>query len=179
MNPHTSDTFDVPAVDIGPYVRAGSDADRTRVAREIDDACTRVGFVQILGHGIPDDVVDGLAGAVDDFFGLSLDEKKQYRVEGANRGYSPPKSEALSLSLGVESASKMNDFFEAFNVGTEARSFADLDLSEDDYGLNLWPAVVASRIGCRPTTRRRPGSPELSRTSSRMRSARSRTTLHG
>ncbi|TCN54988.1 isopenicillin N synthase-like dioxygenase [Rhodococcus sp. SMB37] len=142
MNPHTSDTFDVPAVDIGPYVRAGSDADRTRVAREIDDACTRVGFVQILGHGIPDDVVDGLAGAVDDFFGLSLDEKKQYRVEGANRGYSPPKSEALSLSLGVESASKMNDFFEAFNVGTEARSFADLDLSEDDYGLNLWPAVV-------------------------------------
>lgn len=179
MNPHTSDTFDVPAVDIGPYVCAGSDADRIRVAREIDDACTRVGFVQIFGHGIPDDVLDGLAGAVDDFFGLSLDEKKQYRVEGANRGYSPPKSEALSLSLGVESASKMNDFFEAFNVGTEARSFADLDLSEDDYGSICGRRSPASRIGCRPITPRRPGSPGLSRISSLMRSARNRITLHG
>ena len=65
--------------------------------------------------------------------------KKQYRVPGANRGYSPPKSESLSLSLGIESASRMNDFFEAFNVGAEARSFPHLDLSEDDYGINLWP----------------------------------------
>ncbi|MEE2061059.1 isopenicillin N synthase family dioxygenase [Rhodococcus artemisiae] len=145
MNPHTSDTFDVPAVDIGPYVHGGTDADRARVTGEIDDACTRVGFIQILGHRIPDDVTDGLAGAVDDFFGLPLDEKKQYRVEGANRGYSPPKSESLSLSLGVESASRMNDFFEAFNVGTEARSFTDLDLSESDYGINLWPEVADFR----------------------------------
>ena len=35
----------------------------------------------------------------------------------------------------------MNDFFEAFNVGTEARSFPNLDLSEDDYGINVWPAI--------------------------------------
>ena len=50
-------------------------------------------------------------------------------MPAANRGYSPPKSESLSLSLGVESASRMNDFFEAFNVGVEARSFPGLDLS--------------------------------------------------
>ena len=39
---------------------------------------------------------------------------------GENRGYTPPKSESLSLSLGVESATRMNDFFEAFNIGRTA-----------------------------------------------------------
>ncbi|MET4049368.1 MULTISPECIES: 2-oxoglutarate and iron-dependent oxygenase domain-containing protein [unclassified Rhodococcus (in: high G+C Gram-positive bacteria)] len=141
MCPQPSDIFEVPAVDIGPYVRGGSDEDRARVVREVDDACTRVGFVQILGHSVPDPVIDGLTAAVDDFFCLPLTRKKQYRVVGANRGYSPPKSESLSLSLGVESANRMNDFFEAFNIGVEARSFAHLDLSEDDYGLNVWPEV--------------------------------------
>jgi len=126
--------FAVPVIDIS--------GDRDRVAREIDAACSAVGFAQILGHGIPAATIDGLARAMDGFFGLPLETKKTYRVSGANRGYSPPKSESLSLSLGVESASRMNDFFEAYNVGVEARSFpAALGLSEKDYGLNLWPDV--------------------------------------
>ncbi|MEV8022700.1 hypothetical protein AB0O76_41680 [Streptomyces sp. NPDC086554] len=37
----------------------------------------------------------------------------------------------------------MDGFFEAFNIGTEARSFPGLALSEDDYGLNVWPAEVS------------------------------------
>ncbi|MDV6284448.1 isopenicillin N synthase family dioxygenase [Rhodococcus jostii] len=141
MLPPVPEPFDVPVIDISPYVTGGSDSERDRVAREIDSACATVGFIQILGHGIPEPVIEGLAGAVDDFFALPLETKKTYRVEGANRGYSPPKSESLSLSLGVESATRMNDFFEAYNVGTEARSFPDLDLSEADYGLNVWPEV--------------------------------------
>jgi len=39
----------------------------------------------------------------------------------------------------------MNDFFEAYNVGAEARSFPGLDLSEADYGLNTWPDVDGFR----------------------------------
>ncbi|GAA1888908.1 2-oxoglutarate and iron-dependent oxygenase domain-containing protein [Streptomyces durmitorensis] len=134
--------FQVPVIDITPYVAGGTAGERARVAREMDEACSEVGFVQILGHGIPEVTLDDLAAAVDGFFGLPLETKKSYRVTGANRGYSPPRSESLSLSLGVESAARMNDFFEAFNIGTEARSFPGLDLSEDDYGLNVWPAQV-------------------------------------
>jgi isopenicillin N synthase-like dioxygenase len=140
-----SETFSVPTVDLSPYVGDGLTSARARLAREVDDACRSVGFVQVLGHGVPDDVLAGLTGAVDAFFGLPMETKRGYRVEGANRGYSPPKSESLSLSLGVESATRMNDFFEAFNVGTEARSFPGLDLSEDDYGINVWPAVPGFR----------------------------------
>ncbi|MFD9444051.1 isopenicillin N synthase family dioxygenase [Streptomyces sp. NPDC060006] len=141
MSAQAPEPFNVPAVDVSPYVNGGSETERRRVAQEIDDACSDVGFIQILGHAVPDSAIAGLASAMDAFFTLSLETKKTYRVTGANRGYSPPKSESLSLSLGVESASRMNDFFEAFNVGVEARSFASPELSEDDYGINVWPEL--------------------------------------
>jgi isopenicillin N synthase-like dioxygenase len=134
-------TFLVPTIDISPYVDGSSPADRAAVAAAVDRACVDVGFMQILGHGIAPDVQAGLASALDDFFDLPLEKKKGYRVPGANRGYSPPKSESLSLSLGVEAANRMNDFFEAYNVGVEARSFPHLALDERDYGINLWPDV--------------------------------------
>lgn len=134
--------FEVPAIDITPWVTDGDHSARREVAKAVDDACSRVGFMQILGHGVPPQASDGLAGAIDGFFGLSVEAKNSYRVHGANRGYSPPKSESLSLSLGVESATRMNDFFEAFNIGVEARSFTDLELDEADYGINIWPAEM-------------------------------------
>ncbi len=136
-----TENFRVPVIDIGPVVRGGSAVEITDVVTAVDDACRTVGFMQIRGHGIDDHVVDGLAGAMDAFFDQPLEVRKSYRVTGANRGYSPPKSESLSLSLGVEAATRMNDFFEAFNVGVEGRSFPGLELCEDDYGINVWPDV--------------------------------------
>ena len=137
--------FDVPVIDIGAVVRGGSPQDVAAVVSAVDDACRRVGFMQIRGHGIPDPVTRGLADAMDALFGLPIKVKKTWRVPGANRGYSPPASESLSLSLGVAAASGMNDFFEAYNVGVEAASFPDLGLSESDYGTNLWPDVDGFR----------------------------------
>jgi isopenicillin N synthase-like dioxygenase len=139
--------FHVPAVDISAWVGNGSEAERAEVARAIDKACTEVGFIQILGHGISKEVTDGLASAMDDFFAQSLEEKKKYVApKGTNRGYSPPKAESLSLSLGVESATRMNDFFEAFNIGSAASDFPNLNLAAlgieaSDYAENTWPDV--------------------------------------
>lgn len=139
-----AENFTVPVVDIAPFVTGGSARARAETVRRMDEACRTVGFVQVLGHGVSEEVLAGLAAAVDSFFALPPEIKASYRVPG-NRGYSPPKSESLSLSLGLESASRMNDFFEAFNVGTEARSFPHLDLDEADYGRNTWPAVAEFR----------------------------------
>jgi isopenicillin N synthase-like dioxygenase len=135
--------FQVPAIDISPYVDRDthSDAERVAVAVAMDEACSTVGFVQIVGHAVPDEVLAGLAAASDAFFGLDLEAKKAYQLPPSiNRGYTPPKSESLSLSLGVESASKMNDFFEAFNVGTAASDYPGLALPQSDYSENVWPA---------------------------------------
>ena len=56
-------SFEIPTIDITPYVSNGYDPDRRRVADAVDAACTRVGFMQIVGHGIPRGVLSGL-GAV-------------------------------------------------------------------------------------------------------------------
>jgi isopenicillin N synthase-like dioxygenase len=136
-------TFHVPTVDITPYVTDGSPDARAAVARAIDEACRTVGFIQIVGHDIPDAVTSGLTDAMDRFFALDLDTKKTYRTPPQiNRGYSPPKSESLSLSLGVESANRMNDFFEAFNVGASQATYPDAgELPQPDYADNVWPDV--------------------------------------
>lgn len=134
--------FHVPAIDITPYVADGTAEERAAVARAVDEACRTVGFMQILGHGIPDAVIDGLKEAMDAFFALDLETKKTYKTPPKiNRGYSPPKSESLSLSLGVESANRMNDFFEAFNVGAARSDYPGVDLPEDDYAENVWPDI--------------------------------------
>ncbi|QCQ17101.1 isopenicillin N synthase family dioxygenase [Microbacterium sp. RG1] len=136
-------TFHVPLVDITAYVSDGSPEAKAEVARSIDDACRTVGFIQITGHGIPDAVTAGLTDAMDRFFALDLEQKKTYRTPPQiNRGYSPPKSESLSLSLGVESANRMNDFFEAFNVGAAQAAYpASPGLPQPEYADNLWPDV--------------------------------------
>ncbi|MFB2555550.1 isopenicillin N synthase family dioxygenase [Herbiconiux liangxiaofengii] len=137
-------TFQVPVVDIAPYVTGGTAAEKAEVARAVDEACRRVGFIQILGHGIAPELQAGLAAAMDEFFGLDLEVKKRYRTPpGINRGYAPPKSESLSLSLGVESASRMNDFFEAFNVGAAQSDYPGVDLDAEHYAENTWPTDAA------------------------------------
>ena len=105
--------------------------------------------MQIVGHAIPDDVIDGLKSAMDAFFALDLDAKKAYRTPPSiNRGYTPPKSESLSLSLGVESATRMNDFFEAFNVGASVADYpdAEVELDPNAYAENIWPDVDGFRL---------------------------------
>lgn len=141
----------VPSVDISPYVGGADDDARARVAKQMDDACRTVGFIQIRGHGIPDSVTAGLADAIDAFFGLPPDVKSAYRCPPEiNRGYTPPKSESLSLSLGVESTTRMNDYFEAFNVGVPASTYPDLALPANDYADNVWPQesqAFAEQVG--------------------------------
>ncbi|KUL27535.1 isopenicillin N synthase family dioxygenase [Actinoplanes awajinensis] len=133
--------FLVPTVDISSWAGDGSPEERSRVARDLDHACRTVGFIQIVGHGVPASVTDGLAAAVDDFFTRPLDVKKRYlRPAAENRGYSPPKSESLSYSLGVDPVTRMNDFFEAFNVGASAADYPHAVVAADDYAANTWPA---------------------------------------
>ncbi|MFJ5953847.1 isopenicillin N synthase family dioxygenase [Streptomyces noursei] len=136
--------LDVPAIDISAWTD-GTAADRAGIAGEIDQAARTVGFMQIRGHGIPEAAGRAFAAALDGFFGLPMDEKKALCAPSpdVNRGYTPPRTEKLSLSLGVPAAAE--DLFEAFNVGAEAAAFPGLGLPEAHYPANLWPAVPGFR----------------------------------
>lgn len=136
-----TDEFVVPTIDVSDWAD-GDDAARDRIATAVDDACRTVGFMQVIGHGIPDSTVDGLTHAMDDFFAQSLDEKRSLTPPrpSINRGYTAPGSERLSYSLGVDSPA---DLFEAFNVGASRHDFPHLELPGDDYAPNLWPASAS------------------------------------
>ncbi len=131
MNPNP-----IPVIDLERWRRGGSD--RAEVLGEVDEAARRIGFMQMIGHGIPEAAAADLTDAMDAFFALPAAEKARYRSPSPeiNRGYSPPGSEALSYSLGVVSP---RDLFEAFNVGVPASDFPLLDLPPLAYPENIWP----------------------------------------
>jgi isopenicillin N synthase-like dioxygenase len=135
--------LDIPTIDLAAF-REGTPQQQAAVAAQVDAAARTVGFMQIIGHEIPADVEAGLVAAMDGFFGLPMWQKKALRPASVelNRGYTPPKSERLTLSLGVESSAA--DLFEAFNVGKSAEDFPGLGLDEVQYAPNLWPLRPAS-----------------------------------
>lgn len=86
----------------------------------LDRALRKDGFVQLIGHGLPDEVGDGLWAGMDEYFALPEDVKRQHVVtdDSANRGYRQRGSEALSYSIGSASPP---DLFESFNSGHDDR----------------------------------------------------------
>ena len=133
----------VPIVDISGWVSVADDAAdrRSAIAAEVDEACRRIGFLQITGHGIPADVIDAMLAAADAFFALPVEVKGTFRsTPEENRGYAPMGSESLTYSLGVES---LPDLFEAFNVGPDAVDELDPAVAAERHRIfapNRWPA---------------------------------------
>jgi len=129
----------IPTIDLSTFA---SGATLTpALAREVDAAARHLGFMQVVGHGIPDRVLHGLQGAIDGFFAQPLEAKQRWRAPSPaiNRGYTSPLSERLSYSAGVASAA---DLFEAFNVGAACSDFPHLALDPLTYAENIWPEDV-------------------------------------
>lgn len=129
---------DVPVIDIGAWADEGA---RATIAAAVDDSCRKLGFMQITGHGVPASTITGLAEAIDWFFDLPVETKSRWRAPrpSVNRGYTPPRSERLSYSLGVVSP---DDLFEAFNVGAARSDFPGLELDGEIYAENIWPDMA-------------------------------------
>jgi isopenicillin N synthase-like dioxygenase len=129
----------VPVIDISGWEH-GDDATRASIAREIDDACRRIGFLQIVGHGVPESLRQSMRSLADEFFSLPFDEKARYRPPSAevNRGYTAKGTESLAYSLGVD---RPPDLFEAFN--TSADEYPDIPYYNDErhrvFAANIWP----------------------------------------
>jgi isopenicillin N synthase-like dioxygenase len=84
----------VPVVDISGEPR--------RVADEIGAACRDLGFLTVIGHGVPEDVVERTAQAGRTFFDLPDGEKRTLAEGDAQAGlpaYRPLRSESLAASL--------------------------------------------------------------------------------
>jgi isopenicillin N synthase-like dioxygenase len=131
----------VPVVDLQPW-GAGSARERLAVARAVDRACREIGFMQIVGHGIPPAISQALRAETESFFQRPLSDKLACTPSrpGLNRGYAALGSEALAYSLGVEPSRP--DLFEAFNVGPDVVPDDEWhrQAPHDFFAPNIWPS---------------------------------------
>ncbi|KAI0479686.1 hypothetical protein F4859DRAFT_476952 [Xylaria cf. heliscus] len=118
----------IPVVDMSSWLN-GSATDRMRVASELTDACRRVGFVYVIHHGIPVDLLEEAFGWSRSLFDLPL-EKKMLAPHppgpSVHRGYSWPGLEKVSQTIyadgeedkGAEDR-KVGDVKESYEIGSE------------------------------------------------------------
>jgi isopenicillin N synthase-like dioxygenase len=103
----------IPTVDLSKFVH-GSPEDRAAFVQALGKAFHEVGFVAVVNHGIPKQLVDGFYGAAKAFFALPEAVKRQYEIPGmaGQRGYT---------SFGKEHAkqSQVADLKEFFQIGQE------------------------------------------------------------
>ncbi len=101
----------IPLIDLAKFVN-GTEEEKIAEVSKIGKAFHEVGFVGVVNHGIPKDLVDAFYKSSKEFFSLTVEAKKAYEISGlaGQRGYT---------SFGREHAkqSKVADLKEFFQIG--------------------------------------------------------------
>jgi len=124
----------IPIVDLNRFV-AGDAMDKKAFVEDLGSAFHNIGFVGVINHGIPNDLVDGFYRASKAFFSLPEATKRKYEIPGlaGQRGYT---------SFGKEHAkqSKFGDLKEFFQIGQEVEGD---DPIRQEYPQNVFVEEVA------------------------------------
>ncbi|MBX2870096.1 MAG: hypothetical protein KTR18_15555 [Acidiferrobacterales bacterium] len=120
------DFSEIPVIDIAPLLSGFSD---TRVIKQIEDACRRVGFFYIENHRINPNTVSQICEQAKLFFGLPKRRKQSLLVNPQMRGYLPLDYRSFE---GEDRAATSRQ--EGFWMGLEAEETTDRPLD----GYNQW-----------------------------------------
>ncbi|OAP61804.1 hypothetical protein AYL99_04007 [Fonsecaea erecta] len=134
-----TDFTEVPVIDLAG-LSSGEITDRIAVAREVRDACIRVGFFYIKNHGVPQTVIDRAFEVSKKFFALPAEDKMEVYVSKNEsfKGYE-------DIHYGAVDPQTKGDMKEAFNFGYEPAADFQTPLSEPWplyeglKGPNVWP----------------------------------------
>lgn len=135
---------EIPIVDIGPLL-AGAPGAREHVAAKLHDACTGMGFLFLVGHGIDAGVIARAFDASRRFFALPPEKKLEVRMNRHQCGYMAPGISVHRDTFEDRAAALRPQVSEAFKFTH------DLDRSDPDYGRgirfrgrNRWPDAAAA-----------------------------------
>jgi len=93
----------IPIIDISPM--AGADqAARRKAACDFGAALEQIGFAVVVGHGLPEPLIEATYESVKAFFALPLAEKMKYVIadQAKTRGYLPVGIESVARTLDKE-----------------------------------------------------------------------------
>lgn len=127
----------IPIIDFGPYF-AGDPQALAPLAQQVKDACEKVGFFYIAGHGVPADVVARAFAASRRFHALPLAEKLPLKLNENNIGYLPMNASVQGAST-VHKATKPNQNESFFISHDRASDHRDVRAGLPLRGRNQWP----------------------------------------
>ena len=130
--------FNVPTIDISPYLLDPSSPESLVIIEEVKTACTGTGFFQLIGHGISLSLQERVFSASEKLFSLPMSEKlkldRSKSIGASNRGYE------LIGGQGLQEGT-LPDLKEGFYVGQDIPA-DDPRVKERNaflMGPNLWP----------------------------------------
>jgi isopenicillin N synthase-like dioxygenase len=135
----------VPIIDIASFAHGGT-RERRDVVDAVKDACERVGFFVIAGHGVADARIRAIFCEGRTFFGLPLARKMsiQRPAPGISRGYNSLAGQSLALTTGRQAPPDL----------MESLGFGPMQTTDDPYWTegfgpvhahpNLWPEGMPS-----------------------------------
>ncbi|KIW27546.1 uncharacterized protein PV07_07274 [Cladophialophora immunda] len=127
--PVLSEMFDIPVVDFSAWRPESTPEDRFRIAKALVHACRRVGFVYIVNHALPAELLEEAFDWTRKLFALDADKKMLApHPDGAkvHRGYSWPGLEKVSQTISehedpelVSLLRQTTDLKESYEIGSE------------------------------------------------------------
>lgn len=136
-------SLDFPVVDIAGVLDANAPtAERTRIARQIAQACEAIGFFAVTGHRVPHRTVADLVARAYEFFDLPLEQKLRVRrpAPEQNRGYIPPGDERLARLRGEETPPDLKELFTIGPFDLPDTPYFTGPAAYPSFAPNLWPA---------------------------------------
>jgi isopenicillin N synthase-like dioxygenase len=127
----------IPVIDFAPafYGAAGG---LEAVAGTVRDACERVGFFYLAGHGVPQSVVDAAFEASREFHAMPLEDKMRLAINENNIGYLPV-NQSMQRASTVHQNTRPN-FNESFFVSHDrSADHPDVLAGKPLRGRNQWP----------------------------------------
>jgi isopenicillin N synthase-like dioxygenase len=127
----------IPVIDAGPAF-GGEPGGLDAAARQMREACERVGFFYLAGHGVPQSVIDAAFAATREFHALPLDEKLHLKLNENNIGYLPV-NQSMQRASTVHKATRPNyneSFFISHDRGAD---HPDVLAGTPLRGRNQWP----------------------------------------
>jgi isopenicillin N synthase-like dioxygenase len=130
-------TAELPVLDLGDYL-AGRDGSLQRLAAEIAEACTRIGFFYIANHGVPAPLIENTFAQSRRFHALPLESKQRLSIDQNNIGYMAMNTSMQAHST-VHKATTPNQNESFFVTHDRGPNHPDVVKRTPLRGHNHWP----------------------------------------
>jgi isopenicillin N synthase-like dioxygenase len=120
---------EIPVVDVAPFLGGG---DGAPAAAAVEAAATRVGFFQVIGHGVPTELLDDVYAAARAFAARDPEHKERFRSAHPYRGVHLRPDASGTVRLERFLAARFDDPAAAVAAGIDP-ALADY------YHPNVWP----------------------------------------